>query len=42
MEYTITKMVADDWGMVGSIYSEGISTDQATFEHDVPEWETWD
>jgi L-amino acid N-acyltransferase YncA len=41
MEYTITKMVADDWSRVGSIYIEGISKDQATFEHDIPEWETW-
>jgi phosphinothricin acetyltransferase len=30
-----------DWEMVRSIYHEGITTGNATFETDVPEWKDW-
>ena len=38
----IRRMSADDWPEVESIYRAGISTGHATFEVDVPDWETWD
>ena len=31
-----------DWNEVARIYEEGILTGNATFETDVPSWETWD
>lgn len=31
-----------DWPAVARIYSEGIESGHATFETDVPEWESWD
>ena len=33
---------ADDWPEVARIYREGIETGNATFETEVPSWETWD
>ena len=41
-EYIIDKMVADDWEQIRSIYLEGISTGDATFEEGAPSWEEWD
>ncbi|HKJ68124.1 MAG TPA: GNAT family N-acetyltransferase [bacterium] len=38
----IEPMTPDDWEMVRKIYREGIDTGQATFETEVPDWETWD
>lgn len=38
----IRAMTPDDWPDVSRIYKEGIDTNQATFETDVPSWETWD
>ncbi len=38
----IEQMHAGHWPQVAAIYSEGISTGQATFETSVPEWEEWD
>ncbi len=35
-------MRADHWSSVCSIYLEGISTGQATFETEAPPWESWD
>jgi len=32
MEYSVDKMIADDWEQVRSIYLEGIATGNATFE----------
>jgi phosphinothricin acetyltransferase len=40
--YKITFMQPDDWAAVRAIYSEGITTGDATFETELPEWETWD
>lgn len=42
MEYIIEKMISDDWHQVRSIYMEGISTEHATFEADIPQWDAWD
>ena len=39
---TIEPMTPGDWEAVRSIYREGIATGNATFESDVPDWETWD
>jgi L-amino acid N-acyltransferase YncA len=42
MAAVIRDMTAGDWASVRSIYAEGIATGNATFESDVPGWETWD
>lgn len=42
MEFAVEKMKEEDWPAVKNIYQEGIATDNATFETDVPEWEEWD
>ena len=34
-------MSAADWPSVARIYSEGMATGNATFEHTVPSWEQW-
>jgi phosphinothricin acetyltransferase len=39
---TIDAMQPDDWPEVAAIYREGIATGNATFETDVPDWDTWD
>jgi len=36
------KMEASDWGAVSEIYKEGIATGFATFETDIPSYESWD
>ena len=35
-------MSADDWPRVSEIYLQGIETGDATFEVDVPSWDSWD
>ena len=42
MEYVIDNMKPGDWEQVRSIYLEGISTGNSTFEDDAPDWEKWD
>ena len=42
MDFIIDKMKDEDWDDVASIYKEGITTSDATFETDAPEWEKWD
>lgn len=42
MGWLIDKMMAKDWEQVSKIYGEGIKTDIATFERQVPTWEQWD
>src|SRR4029450_13789218 len=32
----------DDWPAVAAIYADGIATGSATFETEVPSWESWD
>jgi L-amino acid N-acyltransferase YncA len=41
MEHVIDTMSPADWDQVLGIYLEGISTGNATFETEVPDWETW-
>lgn len=38
----VRKMNAEDWNSVSSIYKQGIATGFATFETNVPDFETWD
>ena len=38
---TLRKMTATDWSEVSIIYGEGIATGMATFETQVPSFETW-
>jgi len=35
-------MRTEDWEQVRSIYLEGISTGDSTFEADAPDWDKWD
>lgn len=41
MDYPIIPMSPDLWPEVREIYREGISTGNATFETEVPDWEKW-
>ncbi|MDX1396878.1 MAG: GNAT family N-acetyltransferase [Gemmatimonadota bacterium] len=38
----LRPMLPDDWPRVSAIYAEGLATGNATFETDVPTWESWD
>jgi L-amino acid N-acyltransferase YncA len=38
----IREMTPEDWEAVRAIYAGGIATGQATFETEVPGWESWD
>jgi len=42
MEISIDTMQPEDWPSVRAIYLQGVATQNATFETDAPEWETWD
>jgi L-amino acid N-acyltransferase YncA len=42
MKYVIDTMRPEDWQHVRSIYLEGITTGNSTFEADAPDWHTWD
>lgn len=35
-------MLPEDWPEVSRIYRQGITTGDATFETEVPDWKTWD
>lgn len=41
-DIVIRAMQKNDWKSVAQIYQEGIDTDIATFETQVPSWEKWD
>ena len=41
IEITIGPMRTEDWESVQTIYREGIATGLATFETEVPEWDSW-
>lgn len=41
MNYIIDEMKAEDWKQVSNIYLEGIKTEVATFQTEVPNWEDW-
>lgn len=38
----IREMTPADWPQVALIYAEGIATGHATFETEVPDWDSWD
>jgi L-amino acid N-acyltransferase YncA len=42
MAIKIEKMTPEHWADVAQIYAEGISTGNATFQKEVPNWTTWD
>src|SRR5262249_40251290 len=42
MDFRITTMQSQDWPTVREIYREGITTGDATFETEPPEWDHWD
>jgi L-amino acid N-acyltransferase YncA len=39
---SIEPMTPEHWNAVRSIYSQGISTGNATFQQTAPEWKDWD
>jgi L-amino acid N-acyltransferase YncA len=41
MDFVIGSMRPQDWDFVRAIYLEGITTGQATFETEAPDWERW-
>ncbi|WP_298842749.1 GNAT family N-acetyltransferase [Clostridium sp.] len=41
MKYQIDEMVQSDWEQIANIYFEGIKTEIATFQTDIPTWESW-
>jgi phosphinothricin acetyltransferase len=41
MDFSIERMISEDWEMVHSIYQEGLATGNATFETKVPLWNEW-
>ena len=41
MEYSILPMLPDHWLAVREIYGQGITTGNATFETELPDWEKW-
>lgn len=42
MVYQIRKMLDSDWPEVSRIYQEGMDTNLATFQSELPAWEEWD
>ncbi len=40
-EILIDVFSEEDWSAISQIYQEGISTQMATFETQIPSWETW-
>ncbi|UZR99206.1 GNAT family N-acetyltransferase [Chondrinema litorale] len=42
MNIEFTSMQPTDWQTVATIYKQGIDTGQATFQQEIPEWESWD
>ena len=41
MNYKINEMTKSDWEQISNIYFEGIKTEIATFQTNVPSWEEW-
>ena len=41
-EYTIDRLMPNDWKEVRIIYQEGMAAGHATFEAEAPKWEKWD
>lgn len=41
MDFIIDELKSEDWERVSKIYIEGIETGNATFETDIPSWNSW-
>lgn len=41
MEIVVRPLVKNDWETISKIYADGIATDIATFETEVPDWDIW-
>jgi len=42
MNINFRPLLPEDWDSIAEIYREGIETRNATFQTDVPTWESWD
>ena len=42
MEYRISAMRPEDWPAVREVYGDGLTTGNATFETELPDWKKWD
>jgi L-amino acid N-acyltransferase YncA len=42
LSHVIRELESDDWPVVAEIYWDGMRDGLATFETEVPSWETWD
>jgi L-amino acid N-acyltransferase YncA len=42
MEINLRELKSEDWNSVAEIYRQGIETGNATFQTEVPTWESWD
>lgn len=42
MDFVIDSMRPSDWDFTREIYIEGMTTGEATFETEAPDWERWD
>ncbi len=40
--YSVRRMSGSDWARVAAIYLAGIASGHATFETEVPDWDSWD
>jgi L-amino acid N-acyltransferase YncA len=40
--FSVRRMSGSDWSQVAAIYEVGIASGHATFETEVPEWDSWD
>ena len=41
METVVRALIKEDWNSVSKIYADGIATGIATFETEIPDWESW-
>ena len=42
LEIVFRPIKADDWEIVAAIYKQGIETNNATFQQQIPTWNEWD
>ena len=42
MQFSIITLLPEHWQSVREIYRQGIETENATFETQLPDWEKWD
>jgi L-amino acid N-acyltransferase YncA len=42
MDFKLKPLKQEDWPYVAEIYRQGIETGNATFQKEVPNWESWD